>query len=450
MCVCPEELRGGTMALLSNGSSHSRYIRRIRQSPRYIPESDPEEDPKEDDEEDPEEDPANYHADRGDSRDDEESSDDDDDDDDAEEEEHLTPADPAVAPSPLSPYSSPLPQIPSPSLPIPSPSPNSPTYVEGSLGSRAAGIRQRDALPSHVHETEMLEMCLPLPGTARQVGPTTARADLYGFGDTLEAAPRRPMSRELGYGIRDAWDDLVIVETGGRHSGCGDDEGTAGNLTILMRHDTAVVTSYDLLCSDSVLYEVEDFMTLNIGDAVSVQIYFGGRAGRDRRTVLSDILHCRNTVLGINWDCLMSWEGWGYLIQGSVEFLWTFEILEWCIWLSSYRWGESLSTAIMYTHRCVRLERTHRHSVHRAHTTCHEMFQTLGDRKNGRSGLTDILKRILLVSSTLHDWRTRTRGEEYDRARLVLAKRSNILSSIGVSGRVVIEEEEVPVYGGNG
>ncbi|GJS70006.1 hypothetical protein Tco_0702847 [Tanacetum coccineum] len=231
------------------------------QSPGYIPESDPEEDLEEDDEEDPEEDPADYPADRG------------DDDDDAEEEEHLAPADPAAVaysadqdpyiayrvtarmsirpqapapflseevaervlalptppPSPLSPYSSPLPQIPSPPLPISSPPPNGPTYVEGSLGSRAAGIRQRDALPSPVYETEMPEMCLPLrkrprrttpgpgyevgessaAGTARQVGPATARADLYGFADTLEAAPGRRMSRELGYGIRDTWDDLV-------------------------------------------------------------------------------------------------------------------------------------------------------------------------------------------------------------------------------------------------
>ncbi|GKB71562.1 hypothetical protein Tco_0932974 [Tanacetum coccineum] len=151
--------------------------------PEFLPalsgrwESDPEEEPEEDDEEDPEEDPADYPTDKG-----------DDDDDDAEEEEHLAPTDPtAIAysadqdpylayrvtarmsirhqapapflseevaerllalptppPSPLSPYSSPLPQIPSPPLPIPSPPPNSPTYVEGSLGSRAAGIRQRD------------------------------------------------------------------------------------------------------------------------------------------------------------------------------------------------------------------------------------------------------------------------------------------------------------------
>ncbi|GJR28091.1 hypothetical protein Tco_1104323 [Tanacetum coccineum] len=226
------------------------------QSPGYIPESDPEEDPEEDDEEDPEEDPADYPADRGDDRDDEEpSDDDDDDDDDAEEEEHLAPADPAAEsirspgarpflseevaerllalptppPSPLSPYSSPLPQIPSPPLPIPSQPPNSPTYVEGSLGSRAAGIRQRDALPSPIHETEMPEICLPLrkrpcrttpgpgyevgessaAGTARQVGPATARADLYGFADMLDAAPGRQTSRELGYGITDTWDDLV-------------------------------------------------------------------------------------------------------------------------------------------------------------------------------------------------------------------------------------------------
>ncbi|GKE01274.1 hypothetical protein Tco_1389257 [Tanacetum coccineum] len=242
------------------------------ESPGYIPESDPEEDPEEDDEEDPEEDPADYPADRGDDRDDEEPSDDDDDDDDDAEEEHLAPADPAAVaysadqdpylayrvtarmsirpqapapflseevaerllalptppPSPLSPYSSPLPQIPSPPLPIPSQPPNSPTHVEGSLGSRAAGIRQRDALPSPVHETEMPEICLPLrkrpcrttpgpgyevgessaAGTARQVGPATARADLYGFADMLDAAPGCQTSRELGYGITDTWDDL--------------------------------------------------------------------------------------------------------------------------------------------------------------------------------------------------------------------------------------------------
>ncbi|GKF33155.1 hypothetical protein Tco_0106355, partial [Tanacetum coccineum] len=117
-------------------------------SPVYLPyprsscclplphESDPERDP----EEDPDEDPADYPADR---RDDDDNDDDDEDEEDEEEEEHLAPADytvvalPAVdhvpseeetepfetdkcaatppsPPSPLIPYSSPLPQIPSP------------------------------------------------------------------------------------------------------------------------------------------------------------------------------------------------------------------------------------------------------------------------------------------------------------------------------------------------
>ncbi|GKE75216.1 hypothetical protein Tco_1537257 [Tanacetum coccineum] len=88
---------------------------------------------------------------------------------------------PTPPPSPLSPYSLPLPQIPSPLLPIPSQPPNSPTYVEESSAA----------------------------STARQVGPATARADLYGFSDMLDAAPGCQTSKELGYGITDTWDDLV-------------------------------------------------------------------------------------------------------------------------------------------------------------------------------------------------------------------------------------------------
>ncbi|GJS65601.1 reverse transcriptase domain-containing protein [Tanacetum coccineum] len=61
-------------------------------------------------------------------------------------------------------------------------------YVEGSLGSRAAGIRQRDALP--VHETEMPEMCLPL----RKRSCRTTPGPGYEVGSV----------RQL-----DTWDDLV-------------------------------------------------------------------------------------------------------------------------------------------------------------------------------------------------------------------------------------------------
>ncbi|GJR41585.1 hypothetical protein Tco_1309688 [Tanacetum coccineum] len=108
-----------------------------------------------------EEDPTDYLADRGDDHDDAE-------------DEHLAPSDPAI----------------------------------------------RDALPSPVHETEMPEICLPLrkrpcrttpgpgyevgessaAGTARQVGPTTARADLYGFADMLDGGTKTPNAKELGYG----------------------------------------------------------------------------------------------------------------------------------------------------------------------------------------------------------------------------------------------------------
>ncbi|GJT72192.1 hypothetical protein Tco_1031478 [Tanacetum coccineum] len=153
-------------------------------SPGYITESDPEEDPKEDDK-DPKEDPADYLADKDDEEEEESSRDDADDeeeDEDEEEEEHLALSDfvlppayrttarmsiraqtpipflsvaevdrllaiPTLPPSPLTSYSSPLPQIPSPPLlvlpplPISPPSlPASPTHL---LGYRAATIRLR-------------------------------------------------------------------------------------------------------------------------------------------------------------------------------------------------------------------------------------------------------------------------------------------------------------------
>ncbi|GJR56660.1 hypothetical protein Tco_1407181 [Tanacetum coccineum] len=167
-------------------------------SPGYIADSDPKED-----EEDPEEDPIDYPADEGDDDDDDDESFDDDEDDDddveededEEEEEHPAPADsvpppihrvttrmsirdepptpfwseaeiarllaiPSPPPSPLSPWSSPLPQIPSPPLPVSSPVPVSPppllvsrTYL---LGFRAAMIWQRAESPSTSHS-------LPLP-----------------------------------------------------------------------------------------------------------------------------------------------------------------------------------------------------------------------------------------------------------------------------------------------
>ncbi|GKE08941.1 hypothetical protein Tco_1412492 [Tanacetum coccineum] len=134
----------------------------IVDSPGYITEFDPEEDPEEEDDEDHEEDPADYPTDRDDEEEEESSGDDadeeekDEDEDDEEEEEHLASADSVPPPayrtiarmyiraetpipfsseaevdrllvvstppsSPITSYSSPLPQIPSPPLPSSSP-----------------------------------------------------------------------------------------------------------------------------------------------------------------------------------------------------------------------------------------------------------------------------------------------------------------------------------------
>ncbi|GJS52147.1 putative reverse transcriptase domain-containing protein [Tanacetum coccineum] len=167
-------------------------------SPGYITESDPEEDPEEDDE-DPEEDPADYPDDRDDndneedemsSKDDADDEEEDEDEDEEEKEDHLAPVDSVPPPtccttarmsirdqiptpfphaaevdrflaistppsSPLTSYSSPLPQIPFPPilvsspLPVsPPPLPASPTY---SLGYRAGMIWLRAELPSTSH-----------------------------------------------------------------------------------------------------------------------------------------------------------------------------------------------------------------------------------------------------------------------------------------------------------
>ncbi|GJS46549.1 reverse transcriptase domain-containing protein [Tanacetum coccineum] len=180
-------------------------------SPGYVPESNPEEDLEEDDDEDLEEDPADYPADGGDDGDDDDESSDDNEDEDVdiegdeeEEEEHPAPADstavalpvvdqapsaeetkpfeidesaatppphpayrvarllaiPTPRPSPLCPWSSPLPQIPSPplppilSLPLPVSSPPPPSPIR-SLGYRAAMIWLRAEAPSTSY--------LPLP-----------------------------------------------------------------------------------------------------------------------------------------------------------------------------------------------------------------------------------------------------------------------------------------------
>ncbi|GKD92931.1 hypothetical protein Tco_1372768 [Tanacetum coccineum] len=184
---------------------------------------------------------------------------------------------PTPPPSPLSPWSSPLPQIPSPPLPpilsplpVSSPPPTSPTYP---LGYRAAMIQLRaEALstshspPPHIilshtkvdtpplgtppsgtppllpiplpassptlllpyvdHRVDRPEVCLPprkrlcfvfgLRYEAKESSSAAAarhpggfRVD-YGFVSTIDREIRRDLERDVGYGIIDTWDEMLV------------------------------------------------------------------------------------------------------------------------------------------------------------------------------------------------------------------------------------------------
>nr|GEW32832.1 putative reverse transcriptase domain-containing protein [Tanacetum cinerariifolium] len=157
--------------------------------PGYIPEFDLKGDLEEDDEEDLEEDPADYPADS------------------------TVVALPAIDHVPSEEVTKPLPQIPSLPLPIPSPPPDSPTHIDIPESCLPLWKRLRFASSTPSQEVEESSAA----GAAWQDEPAVARDDpyslvreeLYGFVDRVDVAPGRPMSKELGYGITDTWDELV-------------------------------------------------------------------------------------------------------------------------------------------------------------------------------------------------------------------------------------------------
>ncbi|GJX00256.1 reverse transcriptase domain-containing protein [Tanacetum coccineum] len=136
---------------------------------------------------------------------------------------------PIPPPSPLSPWSSPLPQITSPPLPPP-PSPSSlhlPPHVPTSLPLPSSPLPPLPAslfIPPLVDRREDIpeaelpphkRLCLTAPTSRYKVGEssTTAprptrghRAD-YGFIGTMDAKIRHQRAEEVGYGIRDVWVD---------------------------------------------------------------------------------------------------------------------------------------------------------------------------------------------------------------------------------------------------
>ncbi|GJU69696.1 hypothetical protein Tco_1255955 [Tanacetum coccineum] len=247
--------------------------------------------------------------------------------------------------SPLSPWSSPLPQIPSPPLPpIPSPpllvSPplpvSSPVPVLSlsppacpirSLGYRAAMIWLRAEaastsyslpllLPLHLlstdHREDIPEVTLPprkrlgiALGPAYEVRESSSaaaaipaggiRAD-YGFVATMDREIRRDPKRDVGYGITDSWDEIVETLQGALVS----------TDTELGRHMTAFETrvrqdTYEIYtrmsreawvgsmgASDLARAEVMSLRTIVL--AQQSQIRELQSADRRRQTVISELL----------------------------------------------------------------------------------------------------------------------------------------------------------------
>ncbi|GKB42242.1 hypothetical protein Tco_0887184 [Tanacetum coccineum] len=106
---------------------------------------------------------------------------------------------PTPSPSPLSPWSSPLPQIPSPPLPpILSPLPVSQPLPVSSLPP-ASHIRIALGPRYEVGESSSATTAKPTRGS---------RAD-YGFVATLDREIRRDPERYVDYGITDTWDEML-------------------------------------------------------------------------------------------------------------------------------------------------------------------------------------------------------------------------------------------------
>ncbi|GJT89258.1 hypothetical protein Tco_1070975 [Tanacetum coccineum] len=136
--------------------------------------------------------------------------------------------------------------VPSPPLPLPSPPTHtSPTYTKAPLGYRASRIWLKAASPPTHHLSKIPSPPMLLPSTThrdditkadmslqkkarfsaltskfevgeslvvaatRQAGHALTSSIDYGFIDTVDATPGRPMSREVGYGIEDVWDEMI-------------------------------------------------------------------------------------------------------------------------------------------------------------------------------------------------------------------------------------------------
>ncbi|GKE90839.1 hypothetical protein Tco_1571934 [Tanacetum coccineum] len=135
---------------------------------------------------------------------------------------------PIPPPSPLSPWSSPLPHIPSPPLPPLPSSLHLPPPVPTSLPLPSSSLPATLSVPlpvDHRKDTPEAEfpprkrLCLTTPTSRNKVEESSTaaprptggnRAD-YGFIDTMEAEIKHQRAKEVGYGIRDVWVDPTEV-----------------------------------------------------------------------------------------------------------------------------------------------------------------------------------------------------------------------------------------------
>ncbi|GKE21352.1 hypothetical protein Tco_1432864 [Tanacetum coccineum] len=134
---------------------------------------------------------------------------------------------PIPLPSPLSPWSSLLPQIPSPPLPPPPSSLHLPPPIPTSLPLPSSPLPPLPAslsiLPLFDRREDILEaelpprkrLCLTTPTSKNEVGesstatprPTRGHRADYGFIGTMDAKIRCQRAEEVSYGIRDVWVD---------------------------------------------------------------------------------------------------------------------------------------------------------------------------------------------------------------------------------------------------
>ncbi|GJS32042.1 hypothetical protein Tco_0530424 [Tanacetum coccineum] len=161
---------------------------------------------------------------------------------------------PSTPPSPLFLWSSPLPEIPSQPLLVSPPLPASPSGTPPLLPIPLPTLSPPLLLTSIDRRADVREACLPPRkrlcfafGPRYEVGESssapTARPDGdfrrdYGFIATLDDEIMRDPERDVGYGITDTWDEILVGMSGAPATNETELGRRVTNLVIAVRQDT--------------------------------------------------------------------------------------------------------------------------------------------------------------------------------------------------------------------